>query len=447
MAGFRPELTQSLRFRLLVGLSATIVVIGLIAAALSFAIAFHNASEVQNNLLRQAAALVSTGDLSKIDRATPWLVVGVDFEDRIIIRRLGPAANTQPLPDFRSTLAPGFHTVDMRDGSYRVLVQALPDGTRFAVAQQIAVRNEIAVWTALTAVLTIISVLLALLVVLGWILNRFFKPVDTMARALDVRNEADQSHLDATGMPAEFWPFFAAFNRLLTRIGKLLAAQRRFTAAAAHELRTPLASLSIRAERLAGDNEQYTVDKQSIRELRTSIERNQRVVDQLLSLSRSQAADQVVTDGGDVDEVLREIVADLMPSINDKHMDISVCSDQPVHVRVPRDELVSVLANVVSNAVAYTPVAGCVQISIARLGRFAVINVDDNGPGLSDQMKINATRAFYRGASGSQPGSGLGLTIVSEIVDKRSGRLALEDTPLFTSGLRVRIELLLLAVN
>ncbi|NNC26000.1 hypothetical protein HKX42_03795 [Salinisphaera sp. USBA-960] len=421
-------------------LSGTVAVTGLIAATLSFALAFRSASEVQDNLLLQTAALVSAGDLSVNDYAKPTAIPGVEFEDRIIIRRLRPA-KTQLHPDFASTLSPGLHTVDTQDGSYRVLIRTLQTGTRVGIAQQTAVRDETAMRSALTAILTIALALIALLGVLTWILRRFFKPIEAMARALDARDEGDQSPIETAGLPSELWPFLAAFNRLITRVGKLMNAQRHFTAAAAHELRTPLASLSLQVERIVRDSQQSAIDRESVRELQSGLERNQRIVDQLLRLSRSQAVGRMVTETCCIDGVLREVVAESMPLINAKQIDLSVDSQQPLSVHIPREELGSVLTNIISNAVAYTSVGGCVVVRVGSSADDVSIAIEDNGPGLSDAAKARVTDAFYRCDGNRQQGSGLGLALVREIVEKCSGTVAIEDATAFASGLLVRIVL------
>lgn len=446
MVGRRSKLTRSLRFRLSIWLGATVIAIGVVAGALSFVIALYEANEVQDNTLIQTGALITRGDVSIADRASARDRSRVDFEDRIIIRPLtSTRAQTRP-PRFPPGLEPGFHTVGTAQGPYRVLVRHLTDGKQVAIAQQISVRNETAVWSALTAVLPIVFALIALLFVLTWIVHRLFGPIAQMADALDRRDESDHSPLDATGLPAELWPFFAAFNRLLSRIAKLVTAQRRFVAAAAHELRTPLASLSLQAERLArtsqeGTSQQREIDYEGVRKLQEGIKRNQRLIDQLLELSRHQALDRAPDQRCAIDAALREVVGQLLPLINAKHIDLNVRLDQSADARIAHDELVCALTNVIANAVAYVPESGQIDIRTRRSATSIGIEIEDNGPGLSDDAKAQASEPFFRAAGNTQPGSGLGLTIVREIIDKWAGTLEFEDASLFPSGLVVRIQL------
>ncbi len=441
MVGDRPRLTRSLRFRLSIWLVATSLAVALIAAGVSFVSVYHDANAVQDNVLRQTGALVTRGDLSTSDHSRRGENAKIDFEDRILIRKLRPLAKQSRQPRFKPTLTPGFHTVETSKGAYRVLIRQLPDGTRVAIAQQTAVRNETVFASAVISIVPMLVVSVVFLGVLFWILNRELSPIAQMATVLDNREEADQSPLNVTGLPAELWPFIDAFNRLITRVGQLLSMQQRFIAAAAHELRTPLASLSLQADQLVHDSERNGVDSRDVRALQAGIKRNRRLIDQLLSLSRSQTVSPEVCQPCAIDAVLREVVGELMPLINDRHIDLNVALAPCMRVWMTSDELASVLTNVISNALAHVPESGHIEIRGDQSNGHSILDIEDNGPGLSDQAKRQASEAFFRVGGETQTGAGLGLAIVREIVIKRSGELEFLNASTFDSGLRVRIKL------
>lgn len=426
--GQRSGLTQSLRFRLSLWLSVTVLLVGLVSAGLSFVIAFHAANEVQNNLLSQTAALVGQSDLLARDRDSAHGSSKIEFEDRILIRRLKPAARRYRRPHFSARLTPGFHTVDAPNGPYRLIVRRLSDGIKVAVAQQTAVRNETAIRSALTAMFPNIIALLALLGVLMWLVYRLFQPVSRVANALDERDETDLSHVESYDLPAELWPFLAAFNRLLTRIETLMIAQRRFVAAAAHELRTPMASLALQAERLERNHRQGSINRDDIVSLRRGIDRHRRIVDQLLTLSRSQADLGSSAAACDLNDVIRDVIADLMPLISERQIELIFSSETEPVVYIARDDLVSALANVLSNAVKYNVEQGRILLRVRTTSCHAVIEIEDDGPGLADDQRQYAIDPFFRGEVDEQTGSGLGLTIVHEIVRKWSGELELGES-------------------
>src|SRR5262249_51568829 len=143
-------------------------------------------------------------------------------------------------------LKDGLYTLEARDGPSRVLVRTRPDGSRVAVAQPTAARDEFARDCALRAVLPLLALIPCLMLVAGVVTHYSFRPIVDLAKRLDAEQTSRLIPSDAA--PQELKPFIASINALLERLGILLEHQRRFVALAAHELRTPVTAISIQAE-------------------------------------------------------------------------------------------------------------------------------------------------------------------------------------------------------
>jgi two-component system OmpR family sensor kinase len=164
-------------------------------------------------------------------------------------------------------------------------------------------------------------------------------------------------------LPSEIFPFVMAINRLLRRVEKSMDAQRRFVGDAAHELRSPLTALSLQAERLAAA-EMSANAQERLKTLRQGIERGRALLDQLLALARAQAATNTSPSRLSVQEAYRRVLEDLMPLAEVKAIDIGVVCAVDAEVMVNDFDLMTLLKNLVGNAIRYTPAGGRVDLSV-----------------------------------------------------------------------------------
>src|SRR6202030_1354992 len=148
------------------------------------------------------------------------------------------------------SLQDGLHVTSFTARSMRVLLRTRPDGSRFAVLQPTDVRDDIARDMALRTLLPIAALVPCLLLVTALVIARSLRPMVRLAEDLDARRADDMAPLPQAGTPTELHPFIASINGLLERMKLMMDQQRRFIADAAHELRTPIAALSLQAENL-----------------------------------------------------------------------------------------------------------------------------------------------------------------------------------------------------
>ena len=202
-----------------------------------------------------------------------------------------------------------------------------------------------------------------------------------------------------------------------------LVRQREFVADASHELRTPLtsvlANLELLAEQVEGDDARDAVASA----LRSS-QRMRRLVADLLLLARADASRAVPHRPVDLAQVLVEVAAELEPVTGAHHLTVS--AHEPAVVDGARDELHRMALNLIENALRHTPAGTHVHAALAHAGDEIVLTVEDDGPGIPDELRPRLFERFVRGQGDSGGGSGLGLSIVEAVAASHGGSVTLE---------------------
>jgi two-component system OmpR family sensor kinase len=411
------RLSRSLERELSRALGVAIVGAGIAAAALAFAFGYEQAEDLQDEALRQIATLAAVPSGSP-----PALQpdMAADPDSRVLVVPLSGASRPAWLP---ADLAPGYHTIPGSREPMRVYVRGAAGG-RIAVAQSTEVRRESALSSAAITLLP----LLALLPLLVWLARRITRtelaPLRRLAASVDAQLAERPEPLPSDNVPVEAAFFVEAINRLLVRVNELIAAQRRFVADAAHELRSPLTALAVQAGNLA--QAQSSADlHQRIDALKAGIERAGHLTEQLLDLARLQAADgdkQLV----DLSGMARELIAECLPLAEQRNIDIGMEETDVLTVSADPASLRLIIKNALDNAVRYTPAGGQVTLRLAKQGEECLIEVVDTGPGIPPSERSRIFAPFYRGADASGPGSGLGLAIARDAAERCGGSISVE---------------------
>lgn len=255
---------------------------------------------------------------------------------------------------------------------------------------------------------------------------RGLAPLDAVAAQI---NHRDPAHLDALAparAPLEIKPLLVALNKLFRRVEQTLESERRFTADAAHELRTPLAALAAQAQvaqRSGSDAER----QHAIEQLRVGVDRAAHLVDQLLTLARLDP-EQAFTDIQPLPlkALTEEACAAHGAAAVAKQIALELDAVDAT-VMANRTMLQVLLRNLLDNAIRYTPAGGRVAVTLGAAESAAVLRISDSGPGISAEERALAFQRFHRGAAGQdQAGSGLGLSIVRRIAELHGARLVLD---------------------
>ncbi|MBP2169039.1 two-component system sensor histidine kinase QseC [Erwinia toletana] len=312
----------------------------------------------------------------------------------------------------------GFSDGRLRDDDdrWRMVWLATPDQRYVVVVgQEWEYRDDMTrdiVQTNLTPWLFALPVMLILLF---WLVTRELSPLKRIATQLHQRQPDDGSPLTTPHLPQEVRPIVDALNTLFARINQMLLRERRFTSDAAHELRSPLAALKVQTEvvQLAHDDQQMR--QHALSNLDAGIDRATRLVDQLLTLSRLDAeAALAECQHVDLHQLLQQAVIDHYHKAQQAGVDITL---QLPDTAVSRDGhpllLALMVRNLLDNAIRYSYAGSTIEINLQQ----RAFSVADNGPGVSEEDLQRIGERFYRPPGQEKSGSGLGLSIVSNIAE------------------------------
>ena len=257
--------------------------------------------------------------------------------------------------------------------------------------------------------------LVLIAVVFAWSAVRTgLKPLTTLAHAIEYRGD-QLAPVPEVGLPREALVLARRINQLLARQERALQAQRRFVADAAHQLRTPLATILLhaeRAERATGDEA-----RQELRGLHTAVARAARLSHQLLALARAEpeAAANLALTPLDLAAVARAEGEDWVAPALERGIDFGfLAPGGPVMINGHQGLLGELISNLIDNALRYCPHGS--KVTLAVIAEPApTLSVEDDGPGIPAESRERVFERFYRGSHSSGEGCGLGLAIVREI--------------------------------
>lgn len=442
----------SLRWRLLAAVSVAVLLLWLLTGWFSYTKAQHEAEELMDGNLAQTGRLLLAitqdneddlgelaGRLATVRGAAdnvyePPLEFQLGLGDGTILARSIGA------PDLPVLGVPGYSDILRKDGSWRVLNVASGDGRhRVQVSQSIGLRDRAALEVAGQTVLPLAIITPVLLLLIYVSVVKALDPLNRLARDVAARSADNLAALSRENVPNEVGPLVAAINRLFLRVARALDYERRFTADAAHELRTPLAAIKVQAQ-VAQLSRHAAQKARALRQIESGVDRATHLVEQLLRLARldplnvlpnSQPLDLLLLVEGTLANV---IAANPVLTQTVRH------ELPPVAPRVfgDADLLGIALRNLMDNAIRYSPASSTIVIRLEDDGRGRVcLCVQDDGPGVPDELIARFGERFVRGRDSLAEGSGLGIAIVSRIMELHGGRFSAQN--LATVGFAARL--------
>jgi len=264
--------------------------------------------------------------------------------------------------------------------------------------------------------------------------RRSLRPLEELASAVAARSPDNLNVLAEPQTLREAQPLVAALNRLLTRLAATLDNERRFTADAAHELRTPLAAVKIQAQ-VALASTDAADHQHALRQVLAGADRATRLVEQLLRLARLDPLARLPqAQTLDLAQLAASIASDMQAQASARQQQLSVhAPSAAIQVQGDADLLGVALRNLVENALRYTPPGGEIEIRIETSDQHPRLAVCDNGPGVNAEEAPRLLERFYRGQASTNPqsnaadGSGLGLAIVQRIAELHGAQLSIEN--------------------
>ncbi len=430
----------SLRRRLFLLLLGGVSAFWLATLVLSYLDARHEIDELFDAQLVQAAQtlLAMTAHEAYEGHAGDAAEVGEEvheYQQKLSFQIWGADAklllHSPNAPKLPMTATAGFSEATVNHQPWRYYSQW--DATRqfqVQVGESHEIRNELI--TEITWKL-LLPALFGLPLLGGWVWLatwRGLAPLDTVAAQIDRRDPAHLHELAPARAPLEIKPLLEALNGLFVRVERTLENERRFTADAAHELRTPLAALAAQAQVAQRSTNDAERDR-AIEQVRAGVDRAAHLIDQLLTLARLDPQ-QSLADLLPVPllRLTEEVCAAHGAVAVDKQIAMELDA-AAVTVMGSAPMLQILLRNLLDNAIRYTPPGGWVRVMLGEEEASVVLRVSDSGPGIPPDKRESAFRRFHRlehdAVGQDQTGSGLGLSIVQRIAELHGARIDLAE--------------------
>jgi two-component system sensor histidine kinase QseC len=310
----------------------------------------------------------------------------------------------------------GFADVTIEGRQRRVYNLRDPGGgpRRVAVGQDLSERAELAEGLLLSQLLPWVAMLPILMGALWFAVRHALAPLRSISQTLEQRDANDLRPIGSQDVPADLVPLVGSIDRLLLRVDDAIRQERRFTADAAHELRTPIATArahwdALRLSREPADRERAATG------VSAGLQRLAHLVSQMLAMARADASTGLRHDPIEWHAVIGQAIEDALPVIEAHDAQVSVdwpeTGVEPMPMAGDPGLLASMLRNLVDNAVRYGPTGGRVTL---RVGADRLV-VEDEGPGLDETTRAHLGERFHRSAGSRQTGSGLGVSIAERV--------------------------------
>jgi signal transduction histidine kinase len=301
------------------------------------------------------------------------------------------------------------------------------------VEQGRAAERTAARWAQIADIVGVTAILL-LVVGLGgvawWLQRRTFRPALQLAGAIERYTRGDRTARASEQDPEEFRTIARCFNDMARILDRQRADQLAFLAGVAHDIRNPLGALKMAMDMLPADQPLPPEPRmrQLVARIGRQIGRLERMVYDFLDASRIESGHlELQAEDCDVRELVR-ITLDLFEPAAATHRLVVSAPDEPVRVQCDPMRIEQVLANLVNNAIKYSPPGGAVRVAIARRPDAVEIAVADEGVGMSADEIEHVFDPFRRGtrAGPGVPGAGLGLFVARRIVEAHGGEIAID---------------------
>jgi two-component system sensor histidine kinase TctE len=431
----------SLRRRLLLLLLLPVIAIGVLALLDTWRDALATANAVSDRVLAGSAlaiaerVVVSEDGVLEVD--VPYVALEMltsAAQDRVFYRIDGPPGTFITGYHALPTFDPGAEEIAYADNSFRgepirvaVLERAASSGVSaipftVTVAETTIARTQLAQSILLRSALRLALLIAAAAVVIWFAVGASLAPLGRLREAIGRRTSDDLRPI-AHAVPREVEGLVTTINSFMSRLGSALAALRHFTGNASHQLRTPLTIIRTQLE-LAVRAQTPEESRAAIEAADDAVVHAERILAQLLLLARidEAASDRIGLEDIDLGELAQTCTADHVLRARNAGIDLGFEGEAGILVRGDAMLLGELLHNLIDNAIAYAGQGAEATVRVRRDGGRAILEVEDNGPGIPAARLGEVRQRFVRGQS-SKPGAGLGLPVVEEIAALFGGAL------------------------
>lgn len=345
----------------------------------------------------------------------------------------------EAFPATEHAMEPGFSNVTYAGEPWRIYALRIPNTTFLIEAgEKIQLRRELVKDILYDLFMPLLSLLPVIAFFLWAGITSALKTLRALIVQISRRSPEDLSHISLDRLPVDFVPLGVSINQLLTKLAESFAAEKRFADHAAHQLRTPLATIKLQLqllEQVKKPAEQAAI----LMDLKHSTERASKLVTQLLTAARV-SHQPIATAQVELYPLVARLIAEIGPLVASKHLDVALDAAPDVVALADETLLTLMLSNIIENAVKYTPDHGVIRVMLVSDTKYARCIITDSGPGISEPERARVFTRFYRVDTPHVAGTGLGLAIAAEVVARLNGSIALGENP-SGKGLMVEINL------
>ncbi|OOE67561.1 two-component sensor histidine kinase [Salinivibrio sp. IB868] len=377
-----------------------------------------------------------TANAKDDDTTTPF---GHPYEDNLFFQyRVNDAlvakSPNAPAQWIGTSDNPGFDMVTAAGEQWRtfLLVFTLPDKRQASllVAEKEAIRQELMTEVSLTIGLPQLLLIPLLAVIVVVLVSRAFRPLGELKETIAARSVDNLDHIHVSQPTVELSPLVKQINYLFSQLNNAWVREKRLVSTAAHELKTPLAVLRLNAENALSATTDAERDN-DLTNILTGIDRTDRVIQQLLMLSRVEQQKNTEVTQVDIVPLLREQIAALAPMALTQQQSIELEGRESLWVKGHPIMLSVLFTNLIDNAIRYAGKGASISVIISHSANTVVVEVIDSGDAISDEIKSRIFDKFFRGHTEKGDGAGLGMSIVKDIVEQHHASIMIQ-SPYFS---------------
>jgi two-component system sensor histidine kinase QseC len=393
--------TYSLRRRLISTTLGSSIVVGIVSTTIVLVMAWKEVSDTFDDTLEEGARLVlalgegisAEGLTARGRKHNAEPALRLDYQiiaaNGVVVRR-GEDAPKRPFVEVGSK-DDRFYDVWVGKKRWRVYIRD-HDTQRFSVqiGQQWEDRTDLILDMLESLAWPLMGLWLLLGLVNWWVIQRLFAPLDRLAKGMEKKSPSDLTPVAYEGRAQEVRSVVSSLNQLLSRLSQALENERRFTADAAHELRTPLAALMSRVQvmqrRLATMDTPSPALSDDVQRLRQDIGRTTALIESLLQLARldPESAEMATNENVNVSRLIDDVIELYDAAAQARDMTVTATCETDV-MQGNEEGLRTVLRNLLHNAISYGRQGGNVSISLKSEGRTLLLSVRDDGDGVSPE--------------------------------------------------------------
>ncbi len=453
----RGTLTRSLFLRITPTILVSIIAIG--------GLAFHSATREINTmydaqLIDNANVLwmLLQDEFEEAGATTPKQIEDIDFSmgDQIEVNdraedyadarmfrswKSGKLAlfSSNAFPETIPQAAIGFSNVVYNNELWRIYALPITNTSIvIEVGEKVFIRNTLVTHILLNLFFPLLALIPIICALIWFGIRSGLNTIHLLVQQISSRSADDLSAIPVEKQPLDLSPLSTSINSLLEKLDHSLSAERRFADHAAHQLRTPQATVKLLLQMLlrADTEEERQV---IISDLVTTNEKATQLIEHLLNSSRV-SHQPIKLQPIPLYQAVAGTIAEMSLLITQRQIDFTLEGDETALVMADKNLLHLLTINLIENAVKFTPMGGAVTVAVTPSGPMWLLSISDTGPGIPEAKRQAVFQRFYRVDTPSVEGTGLGLSIVSEIIARLHGRIQLK-TPATGHGLLVEVSI------